>query len=499
MMQYPQIKFNTWVFLSSFVSSVLLLASGFFLGTMGIDDELYSSLNYFEGIGRGLVGTSLVTFLLPGQLGISFAPMFFGAILYSVSVWMVIVLWRVSDLVIACTSAAIMGCFPYFAAMMSFDAVQVSYPTGFILIVLSLFFVFEWKKPLSFPFGVLSFALAFSCYQGVATSFVTVCASAIGMRLALASDKKVELSKIWKDYIPRALLLGSSGSILYLALVKISQVFIPHGEWTNGYSLKISIPLDDPERWTGIARVIFHLLFGKGVNLPSLSVFLFALCCLGVVCVILKIKTLPFWQKVLVISFFVFSVGIFPFGLLFITEAPLSPRAVVGIGVLYAFSFAVLATLGVPKSKKLLFTIAGVWIFQFIFLGNEMYYYQYLLERAEHSTISRVSARIDAIAEGKKLNYPIPVVFVGRYFPAEKRYLKFDTLGQSALYWDDGGSIRQKALFQKSGIDGFDITTDPRMTERIYQHVETHNLPAWPQPGSVFLYNNLTVVVNWGI
>jgi hypothetical protein len=483
------------IFLSALTSSLLLLASGFFMGTLGIDDELNATTTYFDGIGRGMFGTSLITYLLPGQLGISFAPMFFGALLYSLSIVLIIHLWRINDLKIACISAAIMGCFPYFAAMMTFDVVQVSYPIGYILIVLSLFSVFEYKNAYWFMLGVLLFSLAFSCYQGVATTFMTVFASTFGMRFMLASNKENEFNCMWENYIPRVVVLGALGSLLYLFLTKVVQLVIPHEVWGDSYKLFFSIPFSDPERLESIARVIFHLIYGKGVNLPQLSVIFFVLCCLAVAIGIIRMPQVYSWQKLILFATFCLSIGIFPYILLFITEAPLAPRAAVGLGVLYAFTFAALAH--VVKVKKILFIVAAVWIFQFIFLGNEMYYYQYLVERAERSTISRVAARIDAIAATQKMDFPTPVVFVGRYFPAERRLLKFDTLGQSALYWDDSGSIRQKHLFAQYGIDGYNIQTGQKIVDEFRQFIDAHDMPAWPQPGSVFIHKSM-VVVNWG-
>jgi hypothetical protein len=485
----------TSVFLSALLSSVLLLASGFFLGTLGIDDELTALTSYYDGIGRGMFGTSFITYLLPGQLGISFAPMFLGSLLYSLSICLIIKLMKINDMLIACISAAIMGCFPYFAAMMTFDVVQVSYPIGYVLIVLSLFSVFENRTSYGVLLGALLFALAFSCYQGVATTFMTVFASTIGMRLVLASDKKYEFNCMWKNYIPRLIFLGGLGSMLYLFLTKIFQAIISHEEWGGGYEVKFSIPLNDPERFENIARVIFHLFFGKGANLPPLSVILFIVLCLGVAIGIVRMRQLLKWQKFILLLTFCLSIGVFPFIFLFVTEAPLASRAVVGIGVLYAFTFAALAH--TVKVKKILFIVASVWIFQFIFLGNEMYYYQYLVERAERSTISRVASRIDAIAATQKMDFPTPVVFVGRYFPAERRFLKFDTLGQSALYWDYSGSIRQKHLFAQYGIDGYNILTDQKIVDEFRQFIDALDLPAWPQPGSVFLHKSM-VVVNWG-
>jgi hypothetical protein len=136
-------KFDLWVFSAAAGGALLSMASGLFLGTLGIDDEITALTSYYDAIGRGMSGTSLITFLLPGQIGISFAPMFVGILLYAASIALTIKLWGLRDLPVACTAAAVIGSFPYFAAMMSFDIAQVAYPVGYVLATLSLFAVFQ--------------------------------------------------------------------------------------------------------------------------------------------------------------------------------------------------------------------------------------------------------------------------------------------------------------------------------------------------------------------
>jgi len=131
------------VFLFAFGSSLLLMASGLFLGTISIDDELHVTATYFAGIGRGLWGSEFITCLLPGQLGISFMPIFIGCSFYALSSTILISLWNLKDQKIANISSAIIGCFPYFASMMTFDVVQIAYPIGFVFIVSSLLPVFR--------------------------------------------------------------------------------------------------------------------------------------------------------------------------------------------------------------------------------------------------------------------------------------------------------------------------------------------------------------------
>ena len=248
-------QFYLNVFFVGFISSLLLMASGLFLGTISIDDELNLTARYFGGIGRGLWGLELITYLLPGQLGISFAPIFIGCAFYALSSTILVWIWGLRDQTIAAVCSAIIGCFPYFASMMTFDVVQIAYPIGFVFIVSSLLPVFRDSTNYLYLFlGALGFAFAFACYQGVSTSFVTAFASAAGMRFLLHPDKTDGFRNFWLKHAPRGLAVALLGGVLYLASDKLAQRLFPHHAWGDAYKVKFVFDFWEKSRFDAIVN-----------------------------------------------------------------------------------------------------------------------------------------------------------------------------------------------------------------------------------------------------
>ena len=488
------------VFLVCFISSLLLMASGLFLGTISIDDELNLTSNFFNGIGRGMWLNELITRLLPGQLGISFAPIFFGCAIYALSTTILISLWNIRNQTIAQTCSAIIGCFPYFASMMTFDVVQFAYPIGFVLIVSSLLPVFrEPTNYLHLVSGALGFAFAFACYQGVSTSFVTAFVSVAGMRFLLHPNKSEGFRIFWVRYAPRAIAVALLGGVLYLASDKLAQRFFPHHAWGDGYKVRFVFDFWEKPRFDAIINNISALHLGKTGDLPQLSawIFLMALIPLGIG--VVAIRNFALWKKGVVLLILCVSVFVLPFWLVFVQSNLLAPRSMVGLGILYGFVYAALATMtsqGVYRSLSR--AIALLWCFQFLMLGNEMYYSQHMVNTAEQATIHRISARLDALAVRDSLPYPLPVTMVGRYTPAGQTFAKFSTLGHSALDWDAGNIGRQAAVFHNLGIDGLKFEMDGQMRKEIERYVQSNDIPKWPQTGSVFVYSNKIAVINFG-
>jgi hypothetical protein len=478
----------------------MLMASGFFLGTISIDDEINFTSSYFDGIGRGSWGLQLVTYFLPGQLGISFAPIFFGCALYALSTTVVISLWNLRDRKIANISAAIIGCFPYFASMMSFDVVQVAYPIGFVLITFSLLCVFEEAITcLETASCALCFALAFSLYQGVAASFVTVFITATGIRLILNPSKNEEFRLFWFRYFPRSAIVAIFGVLLYLGSNKIAQQFFPHHSWGVSYKVIMTFDFFERSRLKASVKNNSGLLLGASGDLPQLSALIFFLAIILLAIGIFAIRDLPIWKKVVVFVIFCASVFVLPFWLVFVQSNLLAPRSMVGLGVLYGFVYAAWATVASPGLWRFLpHVIAFVWLLQFIFLGNEMYYIQYLVNTAEQATVHRIAGRLDTLAAKSSLPYPLPFTIVGRYAPSGQRFKKFSTLGHSPLDWDSGNIYRQAAVFQNFGIDGIKIETDSKLRKEIERYVQLKDIPPWPHPASVFTYSNKIAVVNFG-
>jgi hypothetical protein len=486
------------VFCAALAASLLLMASGLFIGALGIDDEFNALNPDFDGTGRGLWAQHLITMLLPGQLGITFAPALLGCILYAISIAIVIDLWGDIRKEVAYVSAALMGGFPYFASMMTFDAVQVAYPVGFILIAASLIPIFQSRRPVALGPAIVAFAVAFACYQGVAASFAAGWASIVGMRYLQADDRQRYVVSVIRGVVPKTLAVGVLGSLFYLLTVKISQLIIPHAEWSENYQVKASFSLAEPGRLAAIFENSRSLLLGLSGDLPTLApiVLLVGIGAVGLGLLLDRRLALPL--RPVVLAVFLACVFVLPFWILFAQSMPLAPRSAVGLGILYGYVFALLAARARRRSLMVLMGLAAIVLVQFIFVGNQMYYSQFLATQADQVTVTRIATRIDAVAAQHQLKTPVPVTFVGRYAPAGRQFAKYDTIGSSSLDWDNGSIDRQASLLSVFGVDGIAINRDPSLREEVGFYVMTENIPAWPAPGSVFLYKDFLVVVNLG-
>lgn len=486
------------LFLAALAASLLLMASGLFIGTIGIDDELTALSTAFDGTGRGLWVQHLVTLLLPGRLGVTFAPAAIGCGLYAISTAIVVYLWGPIKKKMGYISAALIGGFPYFASMMTFDVVQVAYPLGFVLIASCLMPIFNSRKLVTVGLSILAFAIAFACYQGVSATFAAAWASIVGMRYLLTNEKNVYLKELLRVVIPRTIATVGIGSLFYLLTVKISQVIIPHAEWGEGYQVKTSFFLSDPTRLPQIIDNATALFTGRSGDLPYVT---FVILALGVfaVCLSLIAEKGVAWQiRVFAAPLFVVSVVALPFWMQLVQSMPLTPRSAVGLGIFYGYIFAALATRVNRWAKYFLVGCAGVVLVQFIFTGNQMYYSQFLASQADQLTVARVSARIDAVVSQHHLKNPVRTTFIGSYTPANSQFAKYSTIGSSPLKWDNGNIVRQAALFEFYGVDGIYIERDPSLREEITNQVVSKKIPGWPDAGSVFLYKGDLVVVNFG-
>lgn len=487
---------SVWLYAGA--GAMLLLASGMFLGTIGIDDEIHFADTSFDGIGRGLWGSQFITYLLPGQLGISFAPMFVGILLYATSTTILIRFWGLKDQIIANCAALIIGSFPYFASMMTFDVAQVAYPLGFLCIILSLYPVFEKPTIVHYFVGIFLFAFAFSLYQGVASTLVTAFISTAGMRLALAEDKEKMMNLILAKFIPRFLFLGVSGSVSYLALTKLFQAIFTHRDWGTSHDVSLSLSFLDPQQFRYIIESILGLITGWNYDLPGLSVALFFILIIVLSAVIFLLTEFALWKKIFLCIVLWLSTCLAPFWILFVQSAGLSPRSTVGLGLIYAFLFASLATVSKNLTRKLLIGIASIWCFQFIFLGNEMYYTQHFTYLADRDTANRIVNRVDSLSGIEQLPYPVPVTLTGAYDHPENGLKSFSVLGASIFGWDRGNIARQILLFKHINIDGLQLLSEVEIRSVLNEYVDKNGIPSWPQAGSVFLYDGKIVVVNLG-
>jgi len=492
------LKYCLHLFLSALAGSLLLMASGFFLGNIGIDDEFNALTTAFDATGRGLWAQHLLTVLLPGQLGISFAPMALGCSLYALSITILIYLWGPLRPIIGCISAALIGSFPYFASMMTFDVAQVAYPLGFVLISASMIPVFNSHKKLILIFSVAAFAVAFSLYQEVATTFATCWASIAGMRFLLTPDKDYYARNTLPRVAVRTVIMVFMGILVYLFSVKVSQAVIPHTPWTGGYEVQTSFFWTDPTKMRQIFDNAVALMTGKSGDLPFTASLLFLA---GIVTIFVRLCWTPNLNcgfRMVVAASFLVSVLILPFWLLFVQSMPLSPRSTVGLGILFGYVFAALA---IHANRRLFAVLAGISaliVLQFVFTGNEMYFTQFLANQAEQVTVTRVASRLDAVAKENEFKTPFEITFIGRYAPAGGKFARFDTLGSSPLDWDQGNIHRQAALFSLYGVDGIVINRDENLRQEIYDYIQSKQIPAWPDPSSVFPYKKSIVVVNFG-
>jgi hypothetical protein len=485
---------SIWIFAA--LGSFLLLATALFLGTVAVDDELNLVRTAYDGVGRGVWGHQLVSLLLPGQLGISFAPLIFGICLYAFSTTMLIYFWGLQDRFVAYLAAFVIGCFPYFASMMTFDVVQVAYPLGFCFIIASLYPVFLKPSISSFLIGALFFSIAFSLYQGVATTFAAAFISTAGMRFVLADDKNSLFRTMFLKYLPRAVFLGVLGSILYLLMSQAMQMIIPHREWGSGY--QVSLALDFWSRASFVTTVIIGLLSGWKHDLPLFSVILFFLLLFLATGAIFFISQVGKAAKMSLAICLWLAVCIAPFWLLFVQQSGLAPRSTVGLGIVYSFLFAALAIQNHRALRRFAVGFALIWCLQFVFLGNEMYYTQHFVYLSDRDTVNRIVNRIDNLPASEALPYPKPVTFVGGYEHPENGLKQFSVLGRSVFSWDNGNVWRQTQLFRHVNADGFAPTSYGKKRKSIQDFVEENNVPAWPRSGSVFVYNEEIIVVNLG-
>jgi hypothetical protein len=492
------IRLHKWIFIICFTSSILLMGSALFLGTLGIDDELLALQPFYKGTPRGLWATELVTYLLPGQNGISFIPIFLGCMLYSVAISLLIFLWNLKERNLALLSAAIMGSFPYFASMMTFDVVQIAYPLGFIFIILSVFPVFKSPFNLwSFFLGTLSFVVAFALYQGVAPMVMTTFISAAGVRFIIAADKNKEFNIFWSRYFPRFSLLLVIGSIFYLISVKISKLLTSYQEIESTYSVTMKLQFLDPSFYRAFEDNVWLILRSSN-DLPQLSSTIFLIAIIPISIAIFKIPHFAILKKVIVFALLLFSVFVLPFWLNFIQENQLTPRSSVGIAFLYGLFFIAITYNASKYFKSISYFIGFIWFIQFIFLGNEMYYAQHLMSKSEQITINRILARIDALASEKQLTYPTPVMFLGGYVPGGNKFARFNTLGSSAFSWGQENQSRQDYLFNVYGVDGLNFVYNQKLKNEISQYIVSEKVPKWPAPPSTFIYQDKIVVVNFG-
>lgn len=486
------------LFFAALAASLLLMASGLFIGAIGIDDEYNALRTAFDGTGRGLWAQHLITILLPGQLGITFAPAALGCALYAFSIAIIVYLWGPIREKIGCISAALVGSFPYFASMMTFDVAQVAYPIGFVLIAACLIPVFNSRRIVTIGLSILAFAVAFACYQGVAATFAAAWSSIVGMRYLMAKEKSAWLADALRVVIPRTVATAGLGSLFYLLTVKVSQAVIPHVEWEENYQVKTSFSLADPNRLIEIYDNAKGLLMGRSGDLPFVAAIMLMLGVAATGLVIACSKDLGWPSRMLLTLLFLLSVFILPFWLLFAQSMSLAPRSAVGLGILYGYIFAALATRASRGVSAFLVGCAGIILIQFIFAGNQMYYTQFLASQADQMTLARVASRIDSVARDGKLRIPINATFIGRYVPAGSQFAKYDTIGSSSLDWDSGSINRQTSLFRLYGVDGLSIQRDPGLREEVAGYVRSEQIPGWPDPGSVFLYKDYLVVVNFG-
>jgi hypothetical protein len=486
------------VFLCAFGGTLLLMGTAMFLGTIGIDDESLMIYPTFDGVGRGLWGLTAITYLVPGQLGISFAPMVLGCAIYAASITLLVRAWGIDDSRVECAAAGVIACFPYFASMMSFDVAHIAYPISLLLVTVSAVSAFHPRVGWGIVYGSVTFALAFACYQGAAATFGTALISIFLMRTVMAADAAGQVRWALRRQLPAATTIAICGGILYLVTDRLAKALIPHTEWSAHYSVRVDLLFLNLERLPAVLRQAQVLLSGGTGDLPWLSATTFFAAVIAALAHICLRQGLLFSARLWACTCLLIGSLVAPFSILIVQAHPLAPRSTVGLGVMYGVVIALLACKAPRWLRAVAMSIATIWCFQFVMIGNEMYYCQHLATIADMTTTSRVVARIDSIAAAHQLPTPVQATVIGRFAPADRRYARFSTLGSSAFDWDQGNIYRQRALLRIMGVDGISFIADPQLRARVAEHVSEQRIPAWPAPGSVFLFDNRIVAVNLG-
>jgi hypothetical protein len=468
--------------------------------TMGIDDYVYAT-STLSGvapflIGRGSWGLLLLHAILPGPMIVPVIPMLLSIALEVLTILVLFLLWKIShQYTLSLIGAAILFVtFPYYGAEMSFSYYQVGYSLSHFLMALVLILGLlgeGWRRSLAATF---CFTISLSMYQGG----FSILGAGLTMTLAIyiflhgwdSPDRRALFSRI-----PRFLVICLFGGGLYMLIQKIVESatgFTMLGNYHVGLDLAF---------WNNLAwklKRIASLWLGMGNVIPSLPVMLFCIAFIFAIIAAFLMHTKALLYRIVTANVLLLSL-ISPFGIMFLHEGGLSPRASLGIGIVWAGVLLIL--LG---SEKKTLRIVGrtygiVSIVVFIFHMNSMFYSQHLTQKADRDMMNRIVERVYSLPGIDILKHPIPVAFVGNYqHPATPLMHPYPgtVLGFSQFFWGKGNPHRMIKLAHHIGINEISLQRGilgrGNFTEQNMRSIKGRR--PWPAPDSVFIDDKHVVV-----
>ena len=468
--------------------------------TIGIDDYVYATETLSEVapflIGRGSWGLLLLHAILPGPMIVPVVPMLLSIGLEALTILVLFLLWKIShQYTLSLIGAAILFVtFPYYGAEMSFSYYQVGYSLSHFLMALVLILALSgegWRRVLA---ATLCFTISLSMYQGgfsiLGAGFTMTLAIYIFLHGWDSPDSRALFSRI-----PRFLMICLFGGGLYMLIQKIVEPatgFTTLGNYHVGLDLAF---------WNNLAwklERIASLWLGMGNVIPSLPVILFCIAFIFAIIAAFLMHKKSFLYRIATAILLMLSL-ISPFGIMFLHTGGLSPRASLGIGIVWAGVLLIL--LG---SEKKTLQIVGrtygiVSIVVFIFHINSMFYCQHLTQKADRDMMNRIVQRVYSLPGIDILKQPIPVAFVGNYqHPATPLMHPYPgtVLGFSQFFWAKGNPHRMIKLAQYMGITEISLQRGVlgrgNFTEQNMRSIKGRR--PWPAPDSIFIDDKHVVV-----
>jgi len=468
--------------------------------TMGVDDYVYATDSLSEVapflIGRGSWGLLLLHAILPGPMIVPVVPMLLSIALATLTILILFLLWKIPhQYTLSLIGAAILFVtFPYYGAEMSFSYYQVGYSLSHFLMALVLILALSgegWRRVLV---ATLCFTISLSIYQGgfsvLGAGFTMTLAIYIFLHGWDSPDRRALFSRI-----PRFLVVCLFGGALYLFIQKIVESatgFTTQGNYHVGLDLAF---------WNNLAwklERIASLWLGMENVIPSLPVILFCIAFILAIMAAFLIHTKALLYRIVTANVLLLSL-ISPFGIMFFHTGGLSPRASLGIGIVWAGVLLILLC-----SEKKTLRIVGrtygiVSIVVFILHMNSMFYSQHLTQKADRDMINRIVERVCSLPGIDTLKQPVPVAFVGNYqhhsTPLMHPY-PGTVLGFSQFYWAKGNPHRMIKLAQTVGISEISLRRgglgNGNFTEQNLRSIKGRR--SWPAHDSVFIDGKHVVV-----
>ncbi len=468
--------------------------------TMGVDDYVYATESLSEIapflIGRGSWGLLLLHAILPGPMIVPVVPMLLSIGFQALTILVLFLLWKISHqhtppLIGA---AILFVTFPYYGAQMSFSYYQIGYSLSHFLMALMLILSLSaegWRRGLA---AALCFTASLSMYQGGFSILGAGFTMTLVISIFLHGWDNPVRRKLFSR-IPRFFAVCLFGGGLYMLIQKIVESatgFTTTGSYHVGLDLVF---------WNNLAwklERIASLWLGMGNVIPSLPVMLFSMAFVCAIIGAFLLQKESFFHRILTAVLLLVSL-ISPFGIMFLHSGGLTPRASLGVGVVWAGVLLIL--LGSEKKTLRIIgrTYGIVSIFVFVFHLNSMFYSQHLTQKADRDMMNRIVERVHSIPGVDTLKQPIPVTFVGNYqHPSTPLMHPYPgtVLGFSQFYWGTGNPHRMIKLAQTTGISEISLqqgrTGKGNFTRQNLRAIRGRR--PWPTPESVFVDDKRVVV-----